>query len=298
METPAAESFLRIGGITIAIAFDDDRLLYQFEETVRRFEVLRPQSVDLTIRARVLEAYEPPSGPLLFDSGAVWKIYDEASRGWRIECRSHMFGETPYKTATVASDLSVVDVAMRIVGDEPTSPIEFPVDELLINALLTSRGGIEIHGCGVIDRDGSGYLFAANSGGGKTTTARLWEHENVDIVSDDRVVLRLEDGAWWMYGTPWHGEAEICSPSRARLRRVFLLDKAGSNSERSLPRGEAVARLLSCAFPPFHDPNGVDAVLGILGTVVNAVPVSQLSFVRNRSAIDFVRSLSAVKDVA
>ncbi|MEO8035777.1 MAG: hypothetical protein ABI837_15175, partial [Acidobacteriota bacterium] len=250
------------------------------------------------IRALVLDRYEPPSGPLLFDSGAVWSIYDEAANGWRIECRSTMFGETPYKVATIARDLSAVDVNVRLVGDEATSPIEFPLDELLINALLTARGGVEIHSCGVIDRDGSGYLFAGNSGGGKTTTARLWQHEDVDIVSDDRVVLRKEEGEWWMYGTPWHGEAEICSPSRARLSRIFLLDKSTVNSERSLASGAAVARLLSCAFPPFHDAGGVESVLGILADLVAAVPASELSFVKDATAIAFVRGLVAEKSVA
>lgn len=298
MPASPTESFLRIGGITIAIAFEDDRRGYRFEETVRRFEVPPARDADVRVRARVLDHYTPPSGPLLFDSGAVWRIFDEGAQGWRIECHSAMFGSLPYKVVTIASDLAAVDVASRLLGGEPTSPIEFPVDELLINALLTARGGVEIHACGVIDRDGSGYLFAGNSGGGKTTTARLWQHEDVDIVSDDRVILRREEGAWWMYGTPWHGEAEICSPNRARLARIFILNKSEENHERPLASGEAVARLLSCAFPPFHDRHGMASVLGILGRLVDSVPVSELSFVKNRTSIDFVRRLVAEESVA
>ena len=59
-------------------------------------------------------------------------------------------------------------------GREPVEPLEFPLGELLfINHLHAHRTGVEIHGCGVIDRSGAGYLFAGQSGAGKTTKIYL-----------------------------------------------------------------------------------------------------------------------------
>jgi hypothetical protein len=243
---------------------------------------------DVEIDVTFDQPYAPPRGALLFDSGAVWKLFDDGD-GFRIECRSELFGELPYKTAAIARDLRRVTINMRVEG---LNPIEFPLDELLINSLLARNRGVELHACGVIDA-GSGLLFIGNSGDGKTTTARLWQREQVEIVSDDRVVVRAENGAWTMYGTPWHGEAEICSPAHAPLRRVYVLDKSPHNGVTPLRPAEAVAHLFSCAFPPFHDRRGLETVVDTLGHLAGSVPVARLSFMNDPSTVEFVRQEAA-----
>jgi len=231
-----------------------------------------------------------PCTDLLFDSGSLWRLFADGA-DYRFEFRSSFSGDEPYKIARVAKagDGLTVDLQTRVTEYANTYPLQFPLDELLVNAVLTQQGGIELHSCGVVDRNGDGYLFAGNSGGGKTTTARLWQGEAKEILSDDRIILRRENGQWWMYGTPWHGEAEICSASRAPLRRIFLLDKAGRNELRPLSQAAAIARLFSCTFPPFHDAGAMSAVVGTLAEIVRDVPVAAFSFVKDPSAVGFVR---------
>jgi len=299
---------LRIGGVAVAIECSDARLTKRIGDPMRRFlvpggaeadltvadlTVADLIGADLTVNVRALEHYEPPLGRCLFDSGSVWTLHADGD-ALRIECRSFLFGETPYKIAVIDRELTRAEVLVRLLEGVQPYPLEFPIDELLFNALLTRRGGIELHACGVIDNGGDGYLFIGNSGDGKTTTARLWERAGgAEIVSDDRVILRPHDGAWWMYGTPWHGEAEVCSPSRAPLRRIFTLDKAGANASAAISPAQAVARILACAFPPFHDAAGIDSVIGIAAALAAAMPVTRLSFVNDPSAVRYVRSLSA-----
>jgi len=238
------------------------------------------------VRVRPMEESSFGAGRLLFDSGSLWQLYAEGA-GYRIEFRSSFSGDDPYKIARITN--SGVDVQTRVTEYANTYALQFPLDELLVNAVLTRQGGMELHSCGVVDRNGDGYLFAGNSGGGKTTTARLWQREAKEILSDDRIILRRENGQWWMYGTPWHGEAEICSASRAPLRRIFLLDKATRNELRPLSQAAAIARLFSCTFPPFYDADGMSAVVGTLAEIVRDVPVAAFAFVNDRSAVDFVR---------
>jgi hypothetical protein len=274
------EYFVRIGGLTLAVRGSEVPL----EEPHARFAV-QPCAADVVIDVVYDDAYAAPRGALLFDSGAVWKLFEDPE-GFRIECRSPLLGEHPYKIATVSRDLRRVALQMRVRN---LQPIHFPLDELLVNALLARGGGVELHACGVIDR-GRGLLFIGNSGDGKTTTARLWERD-AEIISDDRVVVRAGDAGWTIYGTPWHGEAEICSPASAPLRRVYVLDHTlrDGNGVAPMRSAEAVARLFACAFPPFHDRRGLSTVVDTLGQLAMSVPVAKLSFVNDPSAVDFVR---------
>jgi hypothetical protein len=281
-------SFLRIGGITIGIHENDGRLAMPLADPMRRFEI-QDGNADLNVEVGVLEDYAPPAGPLLFDSGAVWKLYEDGGR-YRIECRSELFGPTPYKIALIDRQLGGAEVKMRMLDRGISHPLEFPIDELLFNAMLVARGGVELHSCGVVDKDGRAFLFAGNSGDGKTTTARLWQGEAADIVSDDRVILRREHDGWWMYGTPWHGEADICSSSRARLTAVYLLAKSNRNSIETMSASAAVARLLACAFPPFHDRGGLTSVVSTLSMLTREVPVARLSFTKTPDVVSFVRN--------
>jgi len=278
------EYFVRIGGLTLAVRGSEVPL----EEPHARFAVppsSAPSSTDVVIDVVYDDAYAAPRGALLFDSGAVWKLFEDPE-GFRIECHSPLLGEHPYKIATVSRDLRRVALQMRVRN---LQPIHFPLDELLVNALLARGGGVELHACGVIDR-GQGLLFIGNSGDGKTTTARLWEGD-AEIISDDRVVVRAGDAGWTIYGTPWHGEAEICSPASAPLRRVYVLDHTmrSGNGVAPMRSAEAVARIFACAFPPFHDPRGLETVVDTLGQLAASVPVAKLSFVNDPSAVDFVR---------
>ena len=277
---------LRVGGIAVAISCDDPLAGPLVCGAERLFLADDDETPDFTVTVRRLEQYEPPRGKCLFDSGLVWSLHRDDG-ALRIECRSPQIGPTPYKYAVVDDALTHAEVFATGLAD----PLEFPLGELLFNALLTQRGAIEVHACGVIE-NGEGTVFLGNSGDGKTTTARLWQRSNphAELVSDDRIILRPHDGVWWMYGTPWHGEAEICSPSRAPLRRIFALDKASSNAVTPLSPAQATARILACAFPPFHDAQGMSAFTAIAAALATSVPVARLSFVNDPSAVAFVQA--------
>ncbi len=285
---------LRIGGIAMAIDCLDERLVSRLDDPMTRFVAADEGEIHFTVSASVLERYEPPRGECLFDSGAVWSLHRDGD-GLRIECRSAIFGDTPYKIAVIDPEFTRAGVFVRLLGDAHAHPLEFPLDELLFNALLTRRGALEVHACGIIE-NGAGSVFIGNSGDGKTTTARLWQAaSDAEIVSDDRVILRPHDGIWWMYGTPWHGEADICAPSRAPLSRIFTLDKAPANHLTPLSPAQGAARLLACAFPPFHDTQGMKSVIGIAAALASEIPLARFSFLKEPSAVDFIRSLPGTR---
>jgi hypothetical protein len=283
-----------IGGVTIGVCIESDadaRTGIRLDGPVARF-VVDDRPADVEVRVSTLPLEQKSEGELVFDSGSLWRMFRHDG-DYRLEFRSNLSGDAPYKVARIPADLSArpvrVTLQTRVTEFRNAYPLQFPLDELLVNAMLTQQGAIEIHSCGLVDQNGDGYLFAGNSGAGKTTTARLWQDDAAEILSDDRIILRRHEDGWWMYGTPWHGEAEICSASRARLRRIFLLDKSSRNALQPLQPGAAVARLFSCGFPPFYDARAMSSVIGTLSSVVREVPAASLSFAKDRSVVDFVR---------
>lgn len=283
----SSDHFLQIGGIAIALRCIDDRVRWQWSPAARRF-LVAPQQPDVELTVAVLDPSSSETGELLFDSGAVWRMYRENS-GYRIECHSDAFEAGPYKVARFDPSFTRGTILIRpdILPLE-LPPLDYPLDELLMVNLLGRNRGVELHSCGVIDEAGRGHLFVGMSGAGKSTTAHLWEGSSRGVVSDDRVIVRAQDGAMWMYGTPWHGEAELSLATRVPLAAVYLLVQAAENEIRTIPAAAAVARLFGCSFPPFYDAPSLDYTLQFLEGLVGAVPVRELRFTRDRSVVELV----------
>jgi hypothetical protein len=292
---PSRSELIRIAGLTLRVRYADESLRRPLPPTMSRFAIA-PDSfantdIVMDIVIEPMDAPLPAPGKLLFDSGAVWRAY-ETDGGFRIDCHSEIFGAVPYKAALFRSDLSQARILVRReTFNEEMHPLDYPLDELMVAHLLGRGRGVELHSCGIIDRDGRGQLFVGQSGAGKSTTARVWLAEgDYEIVSDDRVIIRFIDGEWRMFGTPWHGEAELSSASSAPLAAIHLLDQAKRTELVALPPAQAAARLFSCSFPPFYDAEALAATLGILDRLVAEVPVRALRFVPDRSVIDCIQS--------
>lgn len=288
----ALEHVLRVARMTIAVRCDDERVAWHWAPAARRFLVEAATDAEVTIDVR---AGEPAASEdnVLFDSGGVWRLLRDGDR-YRIECRSAPLGEGPYKTAFFDDSFTRGEILLppRVLPLH-LNPLDYPLDEVLIANLLARGRGVELHSCGIIDHDGRGRVFVGMSGAGKTTTARLWQPSASGIISDDRVIVREDGGAMKMYGTPWHGEAELSLPAEAPIEGVYLLVQSDTNELRELPRSAAVMRLFSCAFPPFYDAGAVDFTLAFLDRLVQSVPVRELHFTRDASVVDLVRAEAA-----
>lgn len=286
----SAGEIVRIANIAIGIRYADESLRRPLSETVSRFAVTEGVP-DIVVTVDVMPADLPPRGRLLFDSGAVWRAYDDDG-GFRIDCSSEVFGDLPYKSAFFDHALREGRVLVRPDAYLDTMhALDYPLDEVVVAHLLGRGRGVELHGCGIIDRDGRGQLFVGQSGAGKTTTARVWLSEgHYDIVSDDRVIVRFVDGEWRMFGTPWHGEAELSAALSAPLAAIHLLVQAQRTELVSLPPAQAAAALFGCTFPPFHDAEALSFTLECLDRIVRDLPVRALRFLPDRSVIDCIRS--------
>lgn len=291
-ESGAAEvTHLRIAGISIELRYLEASLHRELVDPISRF-IVPPEQAEVSLTVERLAGAPRGDGRLLFESGGVWRLF-EAAGGYRVECHAAMFGEAPYKIALFDRSFTRGRILLREGTDLPEMhPLDYPLDEVLLANLLGRRRGIEFHGCGLIDR-GRGHLLVGQSGAGKTTSARLWSVDpSVEIVSDDRVIVRSIDGRLRMFGTPWHGEAELSTPASAPLAGIYLLAQAPATELVDLHPAAAAAALFGCTFPPFYDAESLAFTLEILDQIVHSVPVRELRFTPDASAVACVRAAS------
>lgn len=158
--------------------------------------------------------------------------------------------------------------------------------------LLGTGYGIMLHSCGVVDQD-KGYVFAGISGNGKSTTARLWEGlAGVQILNDDHTIIRKINGQFQVFGTPWHGLGGMAAAADAPLERVYILRHAVENKATRITPARAAAALLVRTFAPLWNAEMMAFTLAFLEDLCTTVPVYELGFVPDRSAVDYVRCQS------
>jgi len=135
-----------------------------------------------------------------------------------------------------------------------------------------------LHASGMV-YEGKGYVFAGRSGVGKSTlAASLAKETGVTILGEDQIVLRLIEDKFWIFGTPWHLNRSLCSPSGVPLEKVFFLDKNISQTIKKLSRMDGVTRLLQTAFIPYYRPEVVEYLLERLDLLPEHVPLNLLSY--------------------
>jgi len=285
----ASQLAYRIAGITFGLHAEGELLLTP-ERELRAFAV-EPGTSDMNLQVAWADSLRVPTSTLLFHSGGLWSLFAEPT-GYRFSFLAPMLGMTPYKEAWLDPEFRSgrVLLSRRYFDTErPVYPLEYPLDELLMIHRLSRGEGVEMHAVGISDENGRGHLFLGHSGAGKSTTARLWiDRPGVRILSDDRIILRADEGQIWMHGTPWHGDAGIASPDSAPLSDIYLLQHGRGNERVPLSPGRAAAELFTRSFVTHHSAEGIQFTLGFLDRVAREVPCSIFQFVPDESAVEAI----------
>lgn len=105
----------------------------------------------------------------------------------------------------------------------------------------------------VVECDGEAFAFAAHSGTGKSTHANLWLKvfgKRARIINGDKPILRLVDGKWYAYGTPWCGKESLGINASSPLKAICFIERDKTNHIRAIDGGEMVGRLFSQVLMP------------------------------------------------
>jgi hypothetical protein len=280
----AKQITLEIAGVCIEIESEDGIDDWDIDSAYRPFVSNRKAEIHLTMRRGIPS---PSISEQVFDSLPIWTLHRQGDTT-AFKIFSQLNGQN--RILSFDPDIRAANLYFPDADGAFVDPFYGPTLELLMIQYLAQDRGMIMHACG-IDDGGRGMLFVGESGAGKSTISKLWHQRNgAAIFSDDRVILRQKDGEYWMYGTPWHGDAGFALPRSVKLEHVYFLQHDQNNAVRALDRSETVAEFLKASFPPFWDSDGVAFAMAFFSDLSEAVPCQALSFKPDASIVDFVKS--------
>lgn len=153
-----------------------------------------------------------------------------------------------------AREISVTLLDVRKLYDIDDKYFLHNILEYAFRIALVFNGGFAIHASSIA-HEGYGIAFSAESGTGKSTHTDLWlkNYPGTYILNDDGPALRLKDGKWYIYGTPWAGTSGINANSGVELKALVFLERSETNIIRDCPTGEALKRIFDAIVHPVSD---------------------------------------------
>jgi hypothetical protein len=108
--------------------------------------------------------------------------------------------------------------------------------------------------------------------------ARIAEQAGASVLSDDRVILGLNDDVPTAWGTPWHGSGWFQSERSGVLDAIFLLRQCTETRVTPLSYEDAIKELFVRSIQPRVRGDEVLEAHAALEDVLAAVPAFELHF--------------------
>jgi len=157
---------------------------------------------------------------------------------------------------------------------------------------LPSRGGALLHAAGIV-LEGRAFVLAGAQDSGKSTFAALAESSGARVLSDDLVLLDSEGPTVDALGAPFRStHPGTSSPGRWPVAALLFPVHGTSARLTALPRIVARARI-AANLPFVADALGTDPrIAALIDRLVEAVPVRELTFARDPSFVEPLRTFA------
>jgi hypothetical protein len=296
----SARASLQIGGIRFAIQCPESGIIYENDPAYRSFLypdcTLKVPDIEVTV---ITSPLPDTSGMRqIFESGQSWSMFRKggayflalnppalgADAIWIAK-----FGDNPTAVTIYCSEamISATGLEKAVVN-----PLKYPLDQLLLMYALAEREGALIHAAGV-NIHGKGYVFPGRSGAGKSTLVKQCDGlPGIEVLSDDRIVVRKTGEGFKMYGTPWPGEAGAAINKDIPLKALFFLSQSDDNCIKPLQAAEAVSKLLPVLSVPWYDGDTTAKILEFCDRLVSGIPAYELKFRPGKEVAELLSGFS------
>lgn len=151
--------------------------------------------------------------------------------------------------------------------------------------ILHRYNGFMLHSSAIVV-DGKAYIFTANSGVGKSTHTQLWLElfkDRAYILNDDKPALRLEQGKWYAYGTPWSGKHDLSRNERIPIGGIAVLARGEEDSIERFSGIQAITEVMRQVNKP-NDSTMRENLMELLDNLMCNVPIWKLHCTKNISS--------------
>lgn len=312
---------LEIGSVKINIKSDNINFEHLSKEGYHNF-LSNGSSFDISLKVRPWKSKPDfKRRHLIFEAADSWKLYKEngsrylfdifspASPAWldKIGVADEAFSRAEIYLAPPPPDfympiadgeLSNNEQSTRRLSQKNTfldyislSKIVRPFTEILLANYLKYNGGIMAHGLGIITQ-GRGILFTGVSGAGKSTLAKLFAKYSpqATILNDERVIIKKQGSKFFIYGSPWCGDAGIYSNKSAPLKNIFFIYHKDRNRTDDLSQGYALEQMLAQSYLSFWDKGCLYSALNLYNSLLlSGIKYKNLGFVNDERIIEFLK---------
>lgn len=284
--------YYQIAGITIKVEGDQPFEPDAFADSLEKFRIHQPGEdlVSLYHHAIMPDVEKMDLGNQVYRK-PPWAIYQQ-EEGWLyLGILPDTADDVFWKIAQFNHDHSVGHIYHSDAGffsqKEMRSLTSFPTDQILVARLLADRQAFFLHSAGAII-NGCGLLFVGHSEAGKSTITQMLvnasnhqpqEDFNLEILGDDRNIVRSQEGQWRVYGSWSHGDVPLVSPASTSLRAIGFLEQANENTLTPLTdTWETRKRLLATIIRPLVGKDWWGKTLDLVEQLLIAVPIYRLRF--------------------
>ena len=279
--------FLKIADLNIAVDGADNKL---FVDKIGKYLISRPDSIDSEVDF-VLSQNISTDGIIPFQSSCGRNFYDDGvNQGFydyidEVDKTVSLL-KTDYARKSIEYEYSDISGIFGIQSDSAVTTIMGHFfDEILLN-----HNGITIHASAIV-YNGEAVTFTAPSGTGKSTHTGLWKkfYPDTIVINDDCPAIRLKDGKFMAYGTPWSGKTDINENMSAPLKAMVFLERSDENTITEISSAEAFMRMIKeLPLPPFK--NQSDLMMDMLSKLFSTVPKYHLKCDMSKQAVDVVKN--------
>lgn len=125
----------------------------------------------------------------------------------------------------------------------------------------------------VLEVDGQAFVFAANSGVGKSTHMKLWMDafgNRARVVNGDKPVFRFLEGKLYACGTPWCGKEGLENNIMSPVRAICFLERSSENSIRRLEISEVINRIFNQLLIPLEE-EGMNRLMDMIDRMITTI---------------------------
>ena len=105
------------------------------------------------------------------------------------------------------------------------------------------------------------------------------------MINDDKPIVRLIDGKFYVYGTPWNGKHHLSTNTRAEIKAICAIRQAKQNEIRRASSTEMLMTIMNQTVRP-SELGKMDKLLTLLDKMLRTVDLYSLGCNISREAAE------------